>query len=227
LALEPLPEPLKPTKYTAQKPVPKPRKKAPVVLPRTTRPRAVDRKVSKLISLIKPYYSPEKIEKFKKKLKFIKKVSISKIKKALKGNVANYSLSIVNEFDPSIQLVSTRKELEEKLRNIINEKRKGFKFAATMQVKMRKETEDGVIYREPYFNSKAKTVTHSDMIDSLMREAEEEILNNISDWILEGSQWVIELILNHYLNIINYQPLRGGSYLELPKELRNPKKRTY
>jgi len=37
LALEPLPEPLKPTKYIAQKPVPKPRKKAPVSLPRSTR----------------------------------------------------------------------------------------------------------------------------------------------------------------------------------------------
>ena len=62
LALEPLQEPLKPTKYIAQKPVPKPRKKAPVSLPRKVRPRPVDRKVSKLISLIKPYYSPEKIE---------------------------------------------------------------------------------------------------------------------------------------------------------------------
>ena len=89
---------------------------------------------------------------------------------------------------------------------------------------MKKETEDGVIYQEPYFYSKAKTITHPDMIDSLIREAEEEILNNISDWISEGSNWVIDLILDHYLNIINYQPLRGGSYLELPKELRNSKK---
>ena len=89
---------------------------------------------------------------------------------------------------------------------------------------MRKETEDGVIYREPYFNSKSKTITHPNMINDLTREAEEEILNNISDWISEGSQWVIELILDRYLNIINYQPLRGGSYLELPKELRNSKR---
>ena len=78
LALEPLPEPLKPTKYIAPKPVPKPRKKAPVTLPRKVIPKPLNRKVSKLISLIKPYYSPEKIEKFKKKLKFIKKVSITR-----------------------------------------------------------------------------------------------------------------------------------------------------
>ena len=66
LALEPLPEPLKPTKYIAQKPVPKPRKKAPVPLPRSTRPKPLNRRVSKLISLIKPYYSPEKIENLRK-----------------------------------------------------------------------------------------------------------------------------------------------------------------
>ena len=89
---------------------------------------------------------------------------------------------------------------------------------------MKKETEDGVIYREPYFNSKAKTVTHPDMINNLIMEAEEEICNKIADWLSKGSNWVIELILDHYLNIIGYTPLRGSSYLPLPKELRNPMK---
>jgi len=220
LALEPLPEPLKPTKYIAPKPVPKPRKKAPVSLPRKVRPRPVDRKVSKLISLIKPYYSPEKIEKLKKKLKFLKKATITKIKKALKGNLANYEFSIMNDSDPSIQLLDTRKILKEKSTSLLNEK-KGLKFGLTLKTRMKKETEDGVIYREPYFNSKAKTITHPDMINDLIIEAEEEIRNKIADWISEGSNWVIDQILDHYLNIIEYTPLRGNSYLPLPKKLQN------
>ena len=106
LALEALPEPLKPTPHRAQRPVPKPRKKAPVSLPRLTRPRPgpINRRVNKLIREITPYYSPEKIEKFKKELKFIKRAEITEKKKALKGNVANYGFSIVNDSDPSIQL---------------------------------------------------------------------------------------------------------------------------
>ena len=220
LALEPLPEPLKPTKYITEKPVPKPRKKAPVSLPRKVKPKPLNRKVSKLISLIKPYYSPEKIEKFKKKLKFIKKVTITKIKKALKGNLANYQFSIMNEFDPSMQLIAIRKELKEKLTSLLNEK-KGLKFGVSLKTRMKKETEDGVIYREPYFNSKAKTITHPDMINSLIREAEEEILNKIADWISEGSNWVLELVLDHYLNIISYTPLKGSSYIKLPEKLQN------
>ena len=223
LALEPLPKPLKPTKYIAQKPVPKPRTKKsqkPVALPRRVKPKPINRKISKFISQIKSYYSPEKIEKFKKKLKFIKKVSITKIKKALKGNLANYQFSIINEFDPSMQLLAIRKELKEKLTSLLNEK-KGLKFGISLKTRMKKETEDGVIYREPYFNSKAKTITHPDMINELIIEAEEEILNKIADWISEGSNWVIDLILDHYLNIISYTPLRGSSYLPLPKKLQN------
>ena len=225
LALAPLPETIKPTPYVAQRPVPKPRKKAPVSLPRSTRPRQrpVNRKVNKLIREIQPYFSPEKIDKFEKKLKFLKKAKITKKKNALKNNLANYSFSIMNDSDPSMQLLAIRKILKEKLMRLINEK-KGLKFGLSLKLRMKKETEDGVIYREPYFNSKAKTVTHPDMISNLIMEAEEEIRNKIADWLSEGSNWVIELILDHYLNIIGYTPLRGSSYLPLPKELRNPMK---
>ena len=41
---------------------------------------------------------------------------------------------------------------------------------------------------------------------------------------LEGSQWVIDKILNHYINVASCIPLRGNSYLPLPVELRNSKK---
>jgi len=53
---------------------------------------------------------------------------------------------------------------------------------------------------------------------------EEEILNRIADWLSEGSQWVIDEILDHYLNIVSYLPLRGNSYIPLPHELKNSKK---
>jgi len=192
MALVPLPEPLEPTPYRAPQ-------KRPEVLEAlirlirevNPRPRKVNRKVNKLIREITPYYSREKIENFKKKLKFLKRAEITKKKKALKNNLANYAFSIMNDSDPSMQLLDTRKILKEKLMRLINE-RKGLKFSLSLKVRMKKETEDGVIYREPYFNSKAKTITHPDMINDLIREAEEEILNKIADWISEGSQWVID-----------------------------------
>ena len=68
------------------------------------------------------------------------------------------------------------------------------------------------------------TVTNKDEILEKIELAEEEILKRIAVWISEGSGWVIEAILNHYINVVSYIPLRGNSYILLPKELKNSKK---
>ena len=52
----------------------------------------------------------------------------------------------------------------------------------------------------------------------------QEILNTIDKWVSEGSRWVIDRIDSHYINITLYKTLNSSSYIELPMELRNPKK---
>ena len=46
----------------------------------------------------------------------------------------------------------------------------------------------------------------------------------IAQWVSEGSGWTIESVDNHYLNIVQYQPMKGSSYIKLPQELGNSKK---
>ena len=48
----------------------------------------------------------------------------------------------------------------------------------------------------------------------------------IDNWISEGSDWIIEFIGSQYINISTYRPLSGRFYIDLPVELKNPKKRT-
>ena len=43
----------------------------------------------------------------------------------------------------------------------------------------------------------------------------------IAQGVSKGSGWIIESVDNHYLNIVQYQPLKGSSYIELPLELRH------
>ena len=43
-------------------------------------------------------------------------------------------------------------------------------------------------------------------------------------WINKGSGWIIESIESQYINISTYRPLVGRSYIELPIELKHPKK---
>ena len=46
----------------------------------------------------------------------------------------------------------------------------------------------------------------------------------IDNWINEGSGWIIELIESQYINISTYRPLVGSSYIDLPIELKHPRK---
>ena len=53
----------------------------------------------------------------------------------------------------------------------------------------------------------------------------EEILYLIDVWINEGSGWNVESIESQYINVSTYRPLQGSSFMNLPVELRSPRKR--
>ena len=42
-------------------------------------------------------------------------------------------------------------------------------------------------------------------------------MNKIDQWTSEGSGWIIERDENYYINIANYEPLSGSSYIHYPK----------
>ena len=50
------------------------------------------------------------------------------------------------------------------------------------------------------------------------------MLYMIDVWINNGSGWIIELIESQYINISTYRPLSGSSDMDLPVELRSPRK---
>jgi len=49
----------------------------------------------------------------------------------------------------------------------------------------------------------------------------------IEAWSQRGSGWVIEGILDAFVNVARYEPFRGGSYFPLPKKLQNKKAITF
>ena len=54
----------------------------------------------------------------------------------------------------------------------------------------------------------------------------EEILCMIDAWINKGSGWIVESTESQYINISTYGPLLGSSDINLPVQLKSPKKRT-
>ena len=80
---------------------------------------------------------------------------------------------------------------------------------------------EGIKYSSVYFNSITKTVINSEFI---LNKSLQEILYRIDNWVNERSGWIIESINGEYVNISMYSPLVGRSFVELPSELKNPKK---
>ena len=107
---------------------------------------------------------------------------------------------------------------------------KGFKFIETLEMTFEKDSIDSKtgkrisIYKTAFFNGKAKTIIKANDIKHELNMSRGEILNLIDKWVSEGSGWVTDRLDSHYINVTKYKPLHGSSYIELPTELKNPKK---
>ena len=73
-----------------------------------------------------------------------------------------------------------------------------------------------------YFNSSTKTIINNRF---KLEHAFQQILYRIDAWINKGSGWIIESIESPYINISTYRLLVGSSYIDLPIELKHPRKR--
>ena len=101
---------------------------------------------------------------------------------------------------------------------------KGLKFVETLKVTFKKTVNDKTVYKTAYFNSKPQIIINNTEIPESLQLSKQKILNMIAQWISEGSGWTIESVDNHYLNIVQYQPMKGSSYIKLPQQLRHHRK---
>ena len=105
--------------------------------------------------------------------------------------------------------------------DLLNET-KGFKYQITVKVLLKKyKPNEGIEFTPVYFNSSTKTIiNHRYKLD----QSFQEILYRIDAWINRRSGWIIESIESQYINISTHRSLEGSSYIDLPIELKHPKK---
>ena len=248
VVFERLPKPLEPAKYQPPKPKAKPRSQRPVPLPRLRRQVQLrDPQVQKFIREITPLYTEGAIREFRGRFTNPAKVAqrvafkeelasklrkrillkIKERKKGLKGIVQSFELENISTKDPRMLFSIARNSFIKKSTKILHKKGPYIAYL-TLRVELKKRIlQDGgeaYEFAQPYFNSTTTTILNELDIQDFYDKAVEEILNRIAKWISKGSGWVIERILNFYLNIVSYVPLKGRSYLPLPEELRNSRK---
>ena len=151
------------------------------------------------------------------------RTKIEQTEQALRGFTRSYEIGLINRQDPLIQLQKTRSMIKNNLLKVLNEM-KGLKFNETLKITFEKQKGDELIEKEAYFNAKPQTVTNETEIANLLQITQQQIVNMIQQWISEGSAWIIKSVGRHFINVVRYRPLRGSSYIPLPKELRNPAK---
>ena len=149
-----------------------------------------------------------------------KRTIISQVEKALKGYTQSFDVELRDKKDPLLQSQKSRRAVEYLFNNLLVQT-KGFKFVETLQVKFVKYSNDKKIQKNGYFNSTTDLIINETDIKLAIQASQQQILNKIAQWISEGSGWTIQSIENHYINIVNYDPLKGSSYIKLPQELKN------
>ena len=154
---------------------------------------------------------------------------IKELNQALKGHAKSYGIELQDNLKPLNHFTKSKSLVKSHLESLLKD-RKGFKFIETLEITFEKDTIDSKtgkrvsIYKKAFFNGKAKTITKANDMEPELSMSRQEILNVIDKWVSEGSGWVIDRIDSHYINVTLYKPLNGSSYIELPTELRNPKK---
>ena len=155
-------------------------------------------------------------------LPFYDKLSVVEITKTFKRYARNYKIEIIDSKDPVAQLEASKSTTENLFKDFLN-KMKGFKYQIAVTVLLCKHKENGDIEYAPVnLNSATKTVISFDKY--MLDKSFQEILYRIDNWITEGSGWITESIEAQYVNIFIYIPLKGSTYIELLKKLKNPKK---
>ena len=151
------------------------------------------------------------------------RTKIEQVANALKGYTKSFEIGIKNNKDPLAQLQNTRKAVEYHIVSILTSM-KGLKFVETIKITLKKISNDGTLEKTTFFNSKPQTIINNAEIPEALQLSKQQILNMIAQWISEGSGWTIQSVDNHYLNIVQYQPMKGSSYIKLPQELKHHRK---
>ena len=177
----------------------------------------------------KPTRKPPPIPQVEENITNVLVRKIKELNQAVKGHAKSYELELQDNLNPLNHFTKTRPLTESHLEDLLKTM-KGFKFIETLEVTFEKDTINSKtgkrvsIYKTAFFNGKAKIVTKVDDIEPKLTMSRQKILNTIDKWVSEGFGWVIDRIDSHYINVTLYKPLNGSSYIELPTELRNPKK---
>ena len=178
----------------------------------------------------KDYITPNRLKKLSKQLE-------RKIKKAVEEQqriftptreasaFRNYTTQYVIKGDPSYDPITFLKDATPAIINIFNSNR-NIKAKLYLNCLMKRKDAQGftTIKRFAFHSKGQKLILESTDINEIYQEMTDEIEEEIQKvQEVEGSGWVFVEIENLTLHTSIWNPINAGSYINLPKELKNRK----
>ena len=168
--------------------------------------------------------SPEEIEKDKKisKIKEInrKRTRVTETATALSGFARQFRIQREGNYD-EIEFMQIVKP--DVLRIMRQNRQTRVRLILNCYMTRTDLTNGNIIDAYPYFHSQTieniEGINESEIIDSMIETIEERFQNFTN----RGSNWVLERVLSLDVQMTQYIPLRGRSYIPLPNVLKNKK----
>ena len=81
----------------------------------------------------------------------------------------------------------------------------------------------GTVIEPSSFHPRVEVNLEGTNVDELYNTMVERILENIATFQMRGSQWTFNSIISLKIHSVRFEPLRGSSYIPLPKTIRSKK----
>ena len=216
--VKPIPKP-RPIKTP---PIPKPRtiKTPPIPKPRTIKtPPIIPEEMVKTPPIVKEIPKPSDYM-------FIDEDKPEMIKSAFKKSQKRFKINTTHIHSPVDEMKSKKNVIENLLKDNLKSM-KSLKFNYGLEItftQLSKEDQTRIAEIKEILWSSPQIIINENDIDKKMDLVISDIMQRITSFSATGtSALVISKINSQYIDIIQYKPLKGSSYIELPKELKNPK----
>ena len=75
-----------------------------------------------------------------------------------------------------------------------------------------------------YLSSRPETIINESDMNNVFELTYSTVISNIQKLFRNSSDWIIDSVIDHNINIKKCKPLCGSSHIKLPKEVDHPKK---
>ena len=155
-------------------------------------------------------------------LPFYDTVGISRKEHAHKYYAETYGVEGTDKISLDDSLFLAKRSINDFFRDLLKEKR-GFKYNLGAIATLKRWNNATNTYDIETIHIKTKTITVTNQRFNL-NSAYEELKHRPDIWTGLGSRWIIDKIEDINIDISNYDPLAGRSYIPLPPELNNSMK---